>query len=248
MKKWEYSTLYCGDLHGRIYAFEKAAEQFEKEKLDILCLIGDYVDSKYYTSVEIKHLLEHVIQYKRDNMDRVILLLGNHDWQYMYGVEYRCSGYRPEMKDDLYKLFNDNKELFKVAWRNGDYMATHGGLLSEWVYRYSNRLDYYADKFNIDRVNDIDLLLNAISETPDRWILATIPDIRGGGHSSIGGPIWADKSEIQNKNKASCLHKYVHIVGHSRVDKIETYEHKGGPITVFIDCLSESDQFLILNK
>lgn len=246
MKYLEFSAIYVGDLHGRIYAFEKAVEQFEQEKLDKLVFMGDYVDSIDYTSLEIKYLLKQVIQYKKENPEKVILLLGNHDWQYMYGEEYRCSGFRPEIELDLYQLFNDNEELFQVAWRNGDYMATHGGLLSDWIYRYANRLDYYSDKFGIDRVNNLDILLNAISKTTDRWILATIPTIRGGVPGSIGGPLWADISEI--KEGASCIHKYVHIVGHSKVPTIGAYQHKGGPTTVFTDCLGKSDEFLILKK
>lgn len=247
-KQLEFSTIYCGDLHGRIWAFEEAVETFEREKLDKLVFIGDYVDSKEICNVEMKYLLEQVIKYKREHMESVILLLGNHDYQYANFPDYRCSGFRVELQSDLYKLFNDNRDIFQIAWRNGDYMATHAGILSEWTFKYNDRLSYYADKFNIDRVNNLDILLNAINETSDKWILATTPVIRGGVAGSIGGPIWADISNITSKEGNGCLYKYTHIVGHSRVDKITEHQRKGGPVTIFIDCLGGSGEFLILKK
>lgn len=247
-KQLELSAIHCGDLHGRIWAFEKAIETFEREKLDKLVLMGDYVDSYDATNIEIKYLLEQVIQYKRDHMENVILLLGNHDYQYAYFPDYRCSGFRPELQPDLYKLFNDNRDIFQVAWKNGNYMATHAGILSDWVFRYNDRLSYYADRFNIDRVDNLDILLNAINKTNDRWILATVPIIRGGVAGSIGGPIWTDISEVRNTESKGCLYKYTHIVGHSKVDKITEHQHKGGPMTIFIDCLGTSGEFLILKK
>ncbi len=86
--KPEVSALYCGDLHGNLFAFEQAVETFEKEKLDVLCFMGDYVDSKHATDTEILHLLKGVIEYKTANPAKVILLTGNHIFGYIKYFSY----------------------------------------------------------------------------------------------------------------------------------------------------------------
>lgn len=211
MSNLQHSSMHVGDLHGRIWAFEEAIEKFEKEGVEKLVLMGDYVDSYDATDTEIVHLLKQVIEYKRSNQDKVICLLGNHDAQYMYSPDYRCSGFRFGIAQELKNLFTTNKEIFKIAFRNGDYMSTHAGILSDWIYKYNDRLHYYSDLLGIDMVNDLDELLNAINETSDRWILNTVPKIRGGVAGSVGGPLWADISEIKSGNGP--MWKFTHIVG-----------------------------------
>jgi len=243
MKNLQFSALHVGDLHGRIYHFERAIEMFERDKLDKIVFMGDYVDSFNCTNIEIKYLLEQVISYKKKNPNKVICLLGNHDQQYIHSPAYRCSGFRAELQPDLYKLFRDNREMFQVAWLNGNYMCTHAGILSDWLYRYNDRLSYYEEKLGIDKRNNLDVLLNAINDSHDEWILNTVPTIRGGVAGSIGGIMWADTSEIK---KDGCVHRFNHIVGHNQVNDIEIYQHKGGPTVIFTDCLSKSDNFFIL--
>jgi hypothetical protein len=237
--------MYVGDLHGRIWAFEEAIEKFEKENLEKLVLMGDYVDSYDVTDIEIVHLLKQVISYKQSNPEKVICLLGNHDVQYIYSPDYRCSGFRQSISLELYDLFTKNTNLFQIAFKNGDYMATHAGILSDWVYKYNDRLHYYGDLFGIDLINDFDKLLNAINETNDRWILNTVPIVRGGVSGSIGGPLWTDMSEI--KNGSGLMWKFTHIVGHNKVPKLGKYQHKNGPTVIFTDCIGSVTEFLILN-
>lgn len=246
MNKLQYSAIYVGDLHGKIWAFEEAVKKFEDENLEKLVLLGDYVDSYDCTDVEIVHLLNQIIDYKKANKKKVVCLLGNHDMQYIHPPDYGCSGKRNTIKDELYDLFSKNHDLFQIAFRNGDFFSTHAGILSSWLEKYNDRLHYYADKLHIDRVDDLDILLNAINETSDRWILNTVPMIRGGLRGSIGGPIWADITEI--KSGTGCLYKYTQIVGHNKVPTIEKYQHKGGPTIIFTDCLDSSTEYLTLKK
>lgn len=243
----EYSAIHIGDLHGRIDALESAIETFEKEKVDKLVFMGDYVDSYDVTDTEILYVLDQVIRYKRENPNKVICLLGNHDISYIENDPwYRASGYRPQLQHDIQHRFMEATGLFQVAWRNGTYMCSHAGILSAWVEKYYDRLSYYSDKFGIDMVDSFDILLNAIYETHDRWMLFTVPVIRGGHHGSIGGPIWADVSEIESE--PSCSFKYTHIVGHNSTKMIRDHVSKAGTKTIFTDCLSSKTEFLILKK
>lgn len=87
-KRLEYSVLYCGDLHGDIFSLEQAIEKFEEVKLDVICFMGDYMDSRNKTDIEILYLLNNIIQYKKANPTKVILLLGNHIFGYFKYFSY----------------------------------------------------------------------------------------------------------------------------------------------------------------
>lgn len=243
MNTIQYSSMYVGDLHGRIHSFELAIEKFEKEKLDKLIFMGDYMDSYDATDTELVYLLEQIINYKKEHPYNVVSLLGNHDIHYIHSPDYRCSGYRSSIQNEVYKLFLDNRDLFQVAWLNGKYMATHAGILSDWYYKYNDRLSYYEEKLNIEKRNNLDILLNNISMTSDAWILYTIPSVRGGYAGSVGGIVWADSTEIKEKG---CLHRFNHIVGHNNVKSIEKFLGAEGSLVTFTDCLKYRDEFFVL--
>ena len=67
--------LIFGDIHGRTIW----KDIIKKENPDITIFLGDYCTTHYDISSEdqISNLKE-ILQYKRDNLDRVILLRGNH--------------------------------------------------------------------------------------------------------------------------------------------------------------------------
>lgn len=160
--------------------------------------------------------------------------------------DYRCSGFRTSIWPEAYQLFNKSDNLFQVAWRNGDYMATHAGILSDWKIKYNDRLSYYEEKFSIDRVENLDILLNAVNDTHDRWILNTVGMVRGGNTGSVGGPLWADISEILEGGLSPT--KYTHVVGHNNVPTICSQRDKNGTQVIFTDCLGKETNFLTITK
>lgn len=232
------TNMYVGDLHGEIYLFENAIEEFEVKKYDKLIFIGDYVDSHTCTDVEIIHLLNLVIEYKKKYPNKVECLLGNHDWQYYHinNDEFRCSGRRRNIELELYDIFNSNRDLFKIAYKQGEYLATHAGISKNWYGRYYDRLLYYCKK-HLDIKGDFDTVLNIIKDTPDKWILGTVGKLRGGW--GYGGPMWADKSELGTYESSKIFKQ---IVGHSRVSDITTVDN-----VTFIDCLHKKLNFFTVN-
>ena len=94
--------------------------------VDKIVFVGDYVDSFTITNVVIKKNLEDIVWFKKMLPDKVILLWGNHDVQYFIPNQI-CSGYRPEAKYDLEDIFRENRDLFQMAYHNGDYLWTHAG-------------------------------------------------------------------------------------------------------------------------
>jgi predicted phosphodiesterase len=80
-----------GDTHGR----SKWKNIVEKEKdADKIIFIGDYFDAKdggYSANRQIENFKE-IVEFKRNNPDKVILLIGNHDFHYLKGVNEEYSG------------------------------------------------------------------------------------------------------------------------------------------------------------
>ena len=82
--------IAVGDIHGR--GFWK--EVVEKEKdFDKFIFMGDYFDNfPPMTQREIQENFAQILAFKKMNPDRVVMLIGNHDYHYIFeGQKY--SGY-----------------------------------------------------------------------------------------------------------------------------------------------------------
>lgn len=69
-----------GDIHGESWWKELANDI---DKIDLCIFLGDYVDSYTVSNEDMINNLLDIIQFKKDNSDKVILLYGNHEWNYL---------------------------------------------------------------------------------------------------------------------------------------------------------------------
>ena len=116
-----FNILTIGDVHGRstwkeiifggeteYFWWKQSIEEgydeektYEFQKFDKIIFLGDYEDSFDKSNVEILENLKDIIQFAKAYSNLVVLLLGNHDIQYIVKDKI-CSGYRGEMYHDLY--------------------------------------------------------------------------------------------------------------------------------------------------
>ena len=215
-----------GDIHGRDN-WKKAIQNGS----DLYIFIGDYVDSYDLENLIILHNLNEIINFKKDNPDKVVLLIGNHDGQYIYFPDYRCSGFRPEMKDDIYKVFHDNENLFKAAHSEliggKDYLFSHAGVSNKWFKKYKSLFSEIAAKLDLPEDDYAEIFNVMLEKQTWRDILFEIGEIRGGMRYDNGGITWADKTETM-AGIPSGMHQ---VVGHTPVQKIETYNKIMGTIS-----------------
>jgi hypothetical protein len=211
--------IVIGDTHGR-----DTWKYYPLNEYDKVIFIGDYVDSYDKTDEEIIKNLQDIIQYKKDNMDRCVLLLGNHDVMYLFSYSsHGCSGFRLTYYHTLHHLFESNKDLFQTAYQinmfDKKYLFTHAGVTSIWWKRFQKSLkDNSYETLNSSMA---DILNNEFKL--NNYTLFEVGSMRGGGHKS-GGPFWADKSE----STAWSLPNYCQIVGHTPVKEICTHEWREG--------------------
>ena len=71
--------LIIPDVHSRVF-WKEATEKYDQE-CDKIIFLGDYLDpylDEGITRKEAIRTLEEVIEYKLNNKDKTVLLLGNH--------------------------------------------------------------------------------------------------------------------------------------------------------------------------
>jgi len=220
-------TVSIGDVHGRLVL---PTVQEISGKYDKIIFIGDYVDSFTEADLSISVNLFDIIEFKKANPDKVVLLLGNHDLQYMFGYDrHGCSGYRPQMKETLYSIFKDNKDLFQMSYQIEDTIWTHAGVHEGW---YKQRfIKFVKDYPDLTLSQQLNLAFSKFNYES----LFDVGHSRGGWYN-VGGPFWCDANEL----KSSPIRRYNQIVGHTHMKYIQRMNIHNKEIA-FIDVLEDSD-------
>lgn len=225
-------TLSIGDIHG-LSVWKKAllGECYDMDNFDKIIFVGDYVDSFHISPVEQLANLNSIIEFKKAFPEKIILLLGNHDVQYMHFPKYRCSGFQAAIYPELHRIFNDNKNLFQLSYQIDNTIWTHAGIHRGWYNRYIKNIVENNPELTLSDI------LNDLYNKEDNCIFTV--GIERGGMDRISGPLWIDRSLLWKKP----ISNYTQIVGHTRITdgrgiKINTISNKNAEV-VFIDLLED---------
>lgn len=238
--------ITIGDIHGRSqwkdivfggseqFLFWMESKQSGQDvnyaflKLEKIIFLGDYCDSYDKSNEEILNNLKHIVYFAKSYPDLVVLLLGNHDIQYILPKE-SCSGYRPEMAADLGQIFKDESSLFRIAYldkfdsgkKQTKTLWTHAGVTYKWLQSLKNVIDSpgyrHREFFEGSQDWEIDRLLNTA------WKLKTDclfdVDADSGGFDLWAGPLWV-RPRILNE---FYLKGYDQVVGHTPQQAVTQY-------------------------
>ncbi|GAB3948769.1 metallophosphoesterase [Spirosoma harenae] len=224
--------LSISDLHGR-----SVWKDIDVDKYDRLIFLGDYTDSYILDDETIFYNLYDIIELKQTYPAKVVLLIGNHDAQYVHYPGYRCSGFRILAQPMLSELFHEHKTLFQIAYQQGAYLFTHAGLTNKWLARLLVRISEKPALITPDY--DLAGLLNDVHRQATRIqnMLFEVGPHRGGS-DPFGGPVWADRSET----KKDYLTGFYQVVGHTPIDDFTTFGDHTGSIT-YTDVLQTKTAF-----
>ena len=122
-----------GDIHGRT----NWKELVDKTYINIF--VGDFFDP--YTWIpyaDLRRNFLEIIAFKHKFPDNVILLYGNHDYEYLPGIFEESNRYDALNARKITNLLTDNASSFYgVAYAIGErYLVTHAGLTRPWVMKY----------------------------------------------------------------------------------------------------------------
>ena len=200
--------LIIPDVHGRSF-WKEAVETGDYEKVVFL---GDYTDPYEWENIAEDDALDNflsIIEYKEQNPDKVVLLLGNHDLQY-YSEYYHelteGSRYNPISAIYLEQLFRENKGLFQLAydmdWGGRLYLFSHAGVTQSWLKRNLD-LIRKPDAQHLNRLMDTNEGLQALAQVGvARW-----------GDYPTGSMVWADSDEMVVSDPLPDTYQ---IVGHTQ--------------------------------
>lgn len=224
--------LAISDLHGRT-----VWKGIDFAPYDQVVFLGDYTDSYVENDETIYNNLSEIIQLKRQQPDKVVLLIGNHDAQYLHFPHYRCSGFRVWAQPQLSQLFATHSTLFQVAYQQGAYLFTHAGVTNRWLAHARKAIP--AEVVVSLPEDELAGYLNYLHRQPLRVrdLLFEAGPQRGGSDAQ-SGPVWADRSETR-RDYLSGVHQ---VVGHTPVPDFTTVQGKSGSIT-YTDVLQTKTAF-----
>jgi len=196
-----------GDIHGK-----DIWKKYIDSEFDNFYFVGDYFDNyeETPTITQIRNFRE-ICECVRKNSN-IHLCLGNHDFHYLKGINEYYSGYQLYTHFDIQEALEENIDLLKPVYQNDDYLISHAGITKTFLYsvlKLENPLDINT-RFEENRTC---LEFNGVNRYGDDITQSCIW-VR---------PISLHKDKLDN---------YKQIVGHTRVDYIETFND-----ITFTDCL-----------
>ena len=244
-------TIVLGDTHGR--SFWKLITH--KENPDRVIFIGDYFDSFEIPGVEQIHNFKEIVEYKEtaftndgtDNQKKtdVILLIGNHDYHYMAGIDEQYSGYQPTLAPTIQFELEDNKHHLQMAYQIGEFLFTHAGVSSEFMDSVFGKEGW--------RTEDIASLLNEqFKYKPQTFGFGMAVDVTKAlyldpyGDSTGQSPIWIRPRSLMKDNRETLRKQVIQVVGHTGVTTMTGQEKMSGGRYFLTDCLEESGEYLII--
>lgn len=219
--------LVIADLHW-LNVWKKLVE---KDEYDKIVFLWDYVDSFTVPDNDMIQNLRDIVQYKKDNNEKVELLLGNHDIQYIWRWN-RCSWYRHRIALVLEWIFQENLDLFKifheeVGYEWSPYLFSHAWVTNSWKKENQSVIEgYFSDGFSSYEE------LNMLLKTHNKDVFFQCWPERG-WHHNVSWPLWADKSDT---TEDGIIKWFTQIVWHTKVNKKTILPH-----IIYCDCLEHWD-------
>lgn len=193
--------IIIGDIHGR----KQWKNIVNSEKFDKVVFLGDYFSSHEGLSGEqqIDNYLD-ILQCKKDNPKKVILLRGNHDMQHLGYYWAECCNF-----------FNVVQQFFNFEANKTEFLEN-----TQWLFKYKNILMSHAGVSKVWMNNSGLKSVSEINNLPPSEIFGFIPSLKNPydyyGNSDTQPLTW-----IRPDALVTCaVKKYTQIVGHTRVKNI----------------------------
>lgn len=196
------------DIHGRTFWREYVLKMSQDEiNNSIFVFLGDYMDPYEYENIseaEAFANFKDIINFKKEHMDNVILLIGNHDCSYLYTKDICSSRYCYSISQELIAFYKENLNLFQLAYEieyNGKrYVFSHAGIHNKFL----GLLKVYGIDDNPDNI--VTTLNNLYTESMQNYemrnntelarLLSTYSRFRGFSAYDFGSCVWADIREF----------------------------------------------------
>lgn len=217
--------IALGDNHGR----DVWKSIVTKESFDKLIFIGDYFDSVESISPDQQiHNFKEIIKYKEENAEKVILLIGNHDYHYFKNTDAKYSQYQESHASIFQDLLEDafNKNFLQMSYLHENILFTHAGVTKTWCKNNSIDLHDISNSINQKFMTDRKAFSFTMGVLASKF-----------GDDKEQSPIWVRPFSLVTDK----IDGYVQVVGHTKKDNLLLRDHIN-----LIDCLGTSKEYFIL--
>ncbi len=238
-------VIALGDIHGR-NIWQKIVDQ--NKDADKIVFIADYFDSKENISAQKqKDNFRNIIAFKRANMNKVVLLFGNHDFHYLKTTDQEYSGFQPLHKIDIQELLYEaiDQDLIQMCYLYKNILFSHAGVTKTWL----KNTGYCTNE------DPLYVFINDIFKyQPNAFKFTMGSNYSKHGDDITQSPIWVRSRSLYTDK----IDGYIQVVGHTVMDTISglngsrkiytngmTVETSG---VVFIDTLGTSGEYLEINN
>lgn len=116
------------DSHGS--AVPLGIARMNLEKSDKIIFLGDFFDHEEKEYNEQKQNFLNVIEFKKQNIEKVVVLIGNHDANYILPDLLK---WQPEHGKEIENLILQNLELIDFAYLENNWLFSHAGFSEVWM-------------------------------------------------------------------------------------------------------------------
>lgn len=220
-----------GDTHGRD-KWKKIVEQ--NQDADKIIFVGDYFDSFDIPYRQQMDNFLDILSFRRDNPEKVVTLLGNHEFHYIAPSEF-YSGYQDKYSIVIGDIVQRaiKEDLIKPCHIEGRFIFTHAGITKTWAENNS------IQSFNKPAREMWAMLKNC----PEVFNFTPSTSLDNYGDSITQPPIWVRPRALLSDlfENMEVEEDYIQVVGHTHQDHIEV----GGDV-IFIDAIA-NNEYLIIN-
>lgn len=212
-------TIAIGDIHGN----SSWKDIVSKGDFDKVIFIGDYFDSFHIDGPTQVNNFRDIIEFKKNNLNKVILLIGNHDFHYL-NVNERYSGFQEVMQFMLRTILEENLKYMQMCHVQDKILFVHAGVTKTWC--KNNKINLK----NIEQsINDL------FTYRPFAFKFTAGEERNSYGDETRQTPIWVRPRSL----KMDMIKNYTQVVGHTMQDRLKLDNR-----IILIDCLGTSGEYL----
>src|SRR5690606_27598757 len=172
---------------------------------DKIIFVGDYFDTheKINPLQQIDNF-KKLLDYKKNHLEQIVLLFGNHDFHYLSTTHETYSGFKGFVKPEISSLLEKaiDADLMQMCFVYDRFLFVHAGVTKTW-----------CQEKDVD-VTKIEQELNYLLKWRPNTFCFNGWDMYGDDISQ--SPIWVrPKSLLKDKID------YTQVVGHTQVNKLE---------------------------
>lgn len=223
------SLVAIGDIHG----LTRWRQIINDNPESSFIFIGDFFDNYFKTTYrEQIENFNDILAFKRANKDKVTILIGNHDYQYIY--EDTCSGYQPNGAEKIGEAINAalREDLLQMCHVHQNILFSHAGVSKTWCYNNHIVVDSNIDKSINSRFQYAPLSFKF--RMGDRHDLY--------GNETCQTPIWIRPEALRK----DAVNGFIQVVGHTAQKSLFILDDVRERDVILIDCLGESQQYLVI--